>query len=216
MVVYGCKSLIIKCDLCHRLKEYEFNLFNIMKYDKIEYECSCGQVINISIEKETLLRNKAISFRLKDVCFKFPLHSIVRRDSIFHTFGHSSVFFLGQKEIGRRKLEELGFEANDIIYEGNRNDVFVNFDIITKALLKLFDLEKKDKIKCDCGNSNIKIELFSDRVELQCLSCHSTKLIFAETEEDLDIILNKDMISLKKSDISCIDSIVDSNNHINK
>jgi len=48
------------------------------------------------------------------------------------------------------------------------------------------------------------------------LSCHSVKLIFAETEEDLDVIMNKDVIILKKNDISCIDSIVDSNKHIKK
>lgn len=215
-MIDGCKTLIIKCDLCHRLKEYEFNLFNIMKYDKIEYECSCGQVINIVIGKKTLLRNRTIFFRLKDVCFEFPLHSIIKNDSIVRTFGNSSVFFLGDKGVGRKKIKELGMKVDDIIIEGNRKDIFVNFDIITKALVKLFDLDKKDRIKCECGNTNIKTELFSDRIELECLSCHSVKLIFAETEEDLNVILSKDTINLKKNDISCIDSIVDNNKHINK
>lgn len=216
MLTDGCKSLIIKCHLCNRLKEYEFNLFNIMKYDKIEYECSCGEVINIVVEKDSLLKGKAISFKLRDISFRYPLHTIIRKDDIFHTFGDSSVFFLGDREVGRKRLKELGMEVDDILCEGSKSAVFINFDIITKALVKLFDLEKKGKIKCDCGNDNIKIELFSDRIELECLSCHSIKLVYAETEEDLKVILDKDMISLRKSDISCIDSIVDNNKHINK
>lgn len=216
MVVNGYKSLIIKCSLCNRLKEYEFNLFNIMKYDKIEYECSCGEVINISVQKRPLMKSRPISFRLKDVCFEIPLHSIIKRNSILRTFGDSLVFFLGEKEIGRKKIKELGMEVDDIVTERNRKDIFANFDTITKALIKLFDLDKDDKIKCECNSTNIKIELFSDRIELECLRCGSIKLIFAEREEDLEVLLNKDMIILKKSHITSIDSIVDNNKHINK
>jgi len=216
VVVNLCKSLIIKCDLCNRLKEYEFNLFNILKYDKIEYECLCGRIIKINVGKKSVVNNRIISFKINDEILEFPLHTIISRDNIFRTRDNSLIFFLGDKKLGRNKIKEMGMEVGDIVSEGDRRDIFTNFDIITRALIRLFDMDKNDKIKCDCGSSSIKIELFSDRIELECLSCHSVKLIFAETEEDLDVIMNKDVIILKKNDISCIDSIVDSNKHIKK
>lgn len=216
VVIDGCKHLIVKCNLCSRLKEFDFNLFNIMKYDKIEYECSCGETIKIIVEKENLLRGRAITFELNGASFKFSLHNIVKNQNIYRYSDNSLVFFLGQKDSGRAKLKELGLKIDDIITETDRRDIFVNFDVITKALIKLFDLEAQNRIKCDCGNSKINIELFYDRIELKCLNCNGVKLIFAETEEDLKVILNKDMINLRKSDISCIDSIIDNNKHINK
>ncbi len=216
MVIEGCKDLIIKCSLCNRLKEYEFNLFNVMKYDKIEYECSCGEIIKVSVEKGNLLRGRAISFKSRKASFKFSLHNILKNQSICRYDDGSLVFFLGQKDMGRKKLKKLGLQLDDIVTKFNRNDIFVNFDIITRALIKLFDLEKQDRIQCDCGNTKISIELFYDRIELKCLNCNGVKLIFAETEEDLKVILDKDRINLRKSDISCIDSIIDNNKHINK
>lgn len=216
MLVNLYKTLIVRCDLCNRLKEYEFNLFNIMKYDKIEYECSCGQIIKIQVGKNNMVNNRTISFKIDDEILEFPLRTIINKDNIFHTDDDSMIFFLGDKKLGRNKIKELGMEIGDIVTEGDRWDIFKNFDVITRALIRLFDMDKNDKIKCECGSSSIKIELFPDRIELECLNCHSVKLIFAETEEDLDVIMNKDIIYLKKNNISCIDSIVDNNNHYKK
>lgn len=208
------KTLIVRCDLCNRLKEYEFNLFNILKYDKIEYECSCGKIIKIQVGKKNIVNNRVISFKIDDEILRFSLRTIINKDNIYRTNNNSLTFFLGDKKSGRDKVKELG--VGDFVTEEDRCDIFKNFDIITKALIRLFDMDKNNKIKCECGSSGIKIEIFSDRIELECLNCHSVKIIFAETEDDLDVIMSKDVINLKKNNISCIDSIVDNNKHIKK
>ncbi|NLW23227.1 MAG: hypothetical protein GXY88_08270 [Tissierellia bacterium] len=58
------------------------------------------------------------------------------------------------------------------------------------------------------------MSFFSDRIELECLNCHSVKIIFAETEEDLRVLLKKDRIVLKERSVSCIDSMHDKNRDI--
>mgnify|MGYP001354225794 FL=1 len=87
---------------------------------------------------------------------------------------------------------------------------------MAKILGILYTLKKENKINCNCGYSQINIELFSDRIELECLNCHSVKLIFAETEEDLSVLSKKDKIILEEKNISCIDSIKEKNRDIKK
>ncbi len=52
MFINGCKTLIIRCRLCGRLRKYNLNLFNLMDGNKIEYKCECGGETNIAIQKK--------------------------------------------------------------------------------------------------------------------------------------------------------------------
>ena len=217
-MINGCKIITVRCRFCGRLRKYDFNVFEAMSKDKVEYRCKCGEV-NVLVSKG---KDNDIGFEVG--CFNcgdrhyhnFKLKEIIEDNNMVYCSHGGNLFSIESKKIANQiPLEgqaNIGNEDKEIHGE----DYFNNFNILTKALKKIYDLNKKHKIDCDCGNAKINVELFADRIELKCENCHSVKLIFTETEEDLSILLKKDKIILKERNISCIDSIKEKNKDIKK
>lgn len=217
MMINMCKVIILKCKFCGKLVEYNLNIFHLISERKVEYKCECGET-NIIVNR----RNKDINFEIG--CFtcgnkhyyNLKLEDIIKDNNTLYCFSGIEICFIGCKEIGQQFL--LDKEVN--MKKSNRvirmENYFNNFKVLSVALRRIYDMNKENKIGCDCGNSAIDVKVFNDRIELRCINCNSVKLIFAETEEDLNILLGKDRIMLKERNISCIDSINENNGDIKK
>ena len=215
-LIDGCKSIVTRCRFCGRLRKYELNIFNFNEDNIQEYKCKCGET-NVKVER---IGNK---MKLEIGCFDcgdihyfiLDLQQILKSKNILYCIFGGKLCFIGSGEKANQILLEnqTNLCNNNVSYE---EDYFTNFNILEKVLKQLYNLNKEGKINCDCGKFKIDVQLFPDRLELKCNNCHSVKIIFAETEEDLSIIMNKDKIMLREHNISCIDSIVEKNRDIKK
>ena len=213
MVIDGCKTLILRCRFCGRLREYEFNIFEVMVDTKVEYKCKCGEtsaIIKRQDDKKTAMEIGCFSCGDKHY-HKLSLNDILKGDNILYCSGGSKLAFLGNKIMSNQILLDEQINTREISIGKVGKDYFNNCDVLTKALDKLCTLNEENKISCDCGRSKINIEFFPDRLELKCSNCQSVSIIFTETKEDLSVLLKKDRIVLKEHSISCIDSINEKN-----
>lgn len=218
MLINGLKSLIVRCRFCGRIREYDMNLFEVMKNSSTEYKCKCGET-NIRIN-----RGKNKNIRIQIGCFpcgdkhiyNIKLKEALKEKNIIYCYQGSEICFIGDKNLANQLLLEKQMNLREYDKYTYGEDYFSNFKVLAKALEQLYFLNKHHKIDCNCGNSKIEIELFSDRIELKCLNCHSVNIIFTETDEDLSILLRKDKIELKEHNITCIDSIKEKNRNIKK
>ena len=218
MFLNGCKTIIVRCQSCGRLREYDFNIFDVMSNNKVKYRCSCGET-NIVVNRKN---NKRMNMEIGCLgCggkhyYELGLREILKDSDMFYCLLGYKLCFLDDDKIDNqiflKKQVDLEDNSREICGEG----YFNNLKVLTIALKKLYTLNEEDKIDCDCGNSKINIEIFSDRIELKCLNCHSVNIIFTETEEDLSVLLKKDRIRLRECNISCIDSINEKNRDIKK
>lgn len=214
MTIDGCRSLIARCHFCGRLREFELNLFEVMKGDRIEYICKCGEIVASVKGTNRVVEVEATCFNCGDRhIYNLDLPTIFKDKTMLYCIHGDRLCFIGSKEAGKNLLGELdtGIDDKD---ENGEMDYFNNFKIFSRILGILYSMKLENKIYCDCGHEDINIELFSDRIELECLNCHSVKIIFAETEEDLRVLLKKDRIVLKERSVSCIDSMHDKNRDI--
>ena len=210
MVINGMKTLIMKCDFCGKLMEYDFNVFEVMTKGKKDYQCACGQII------AQFKNGKKQNINLNINCFKcgnkhnyiLNLKDMLKDDNIYCPYG-KHVLFLGDGN-GRNKLL---MEKQINMGKNNPEDIS---EIYIKVLKQLAILNENHRLDCDCGNSKLEIDFFYDSVEIKCLNCHSVSIIFAETEEDLSVLLKKDKIILKEHNISCIDSISEMKRNMKK
>lgn len=218
MLINGLKTLIIRCRFCGRLRQYDINLFEAMKNNSIEYICKCGEInarINKGINND--IRVELGCFPCGDKhYYSMKLKDVLRNDNRIYCYQGFQACFIGSKKVANQILLEKQMNLR----EGNRDtcgeDYFNNFKVLGRALKHLYVLNQNHKITCDCGNSSIDVELFPDRIELKCDNCHSVNIIFAETDEDLSILLRRDKIVLKEHNITCIDSIKEKNRDIKK
>lgn len=216
MLINGCKTIVIRCRFCGRLRKYSLNIFNIMANSGIKYKCKCGET-NIFIRKgnKNSLRIEIACFSCGDKHFyKVNLDEMFKERNMLYCIYGPELCFLGSGKKANQILLEKQISLGKSENATYGDSYFNNFKILGKALKQLHGLNKEQKIDCDCGKSEIDIQLFPDRLELRCSNCHSVKIIFAETEEDLSILMKKDKIILKEHNISCIDSIKEKNKDI--
>lgn len=208
MIICGLKSLIIRCQFCGRIKVYEVNLFQAMKNNGVKYTCECGtDNVYISRGSNKDIRIELGCFNCSDKhIYHIGLMDILRNNNI-HCYQGSQICFIGDKGNFKQKM---------LAQQDPYGDYFSNFEVLGKALKQVYFLDKHNRINCNCGNSNVSIEVFSDRIELICQNCNSVNIIFAETDEDLSILLRKDKIELRERNITCLDSINEKNRNIKK
>lgn len=211
MLVDGCKAMVVRCRLCGRLVKHDLNLFSLSRYGQGEFRCKCGDTSVIIGKADKNYRIRIKCFNCGDMhIVRLGLREIIRENYISCSYYNSKLCFIGDK--GRANQIVLENEMDMACNEGAIEDsqYFYNFQIFGRALKQLYFLNSGEKINCDCGKSEIHIDLFPDRLELKCNNCGSVKIIFAETEEDLSILMKRDKITLREHNISCIDSIRDS------
>lgn len=210
MVINGHKTLLLRCDNCGKLMKYDINLFNISREIKREFICSCGENIG------TLKTVDNSVFYLVINCFvcghrhfyKLSPPELFNVDHLYTCRNNVKICYLGDYE------SSMKVEETDVIDISKYKNQFNNYNIVTESIRKLIDLNKEGKIYCECGNKNMTLDFFSDRIELKCNNCNSVQIIFTETEEDLDVLLKKERIHMLKHNIVCLDSLFEKNKDI--
>lgn len=211
LVINGHRTLLIRCVNCGSLGEYNLNIFNISNNKDLIFNCKCGKE-NISFRK---IDKKVYNIKME--CFgcgekhlyRYFLKDLVNKDLLFKCANGIETCFIGDSytadEIVNANDENLGEEFFDPEFD----EYFKNFKVLAACLNKVDRLMGAGRIGCNCGDDDIKIEVFCDRIEVNCLNCGSVQIIYAETEEDLDLLLRKRKITMQEHNISCIDSILE-------
>lgn len=113
---------------------------------------------------------------------------------------------IGDKKDISSYIKDIDEDTIQTLYDKSFETFFNNHDIMKKSLEKLRVLKDSGKINCDCGNSDIALEIYSERIELRCTKCQSIKIIYAETQDDLDTFNEKKKIAMKQFEFEFIDA----------
>lgn len=210
MIVNTQMAFAVRCDVCGRLNVNNLSLFEIPKNGKMELDCICGQsnaIIKTSDYKSYWLEIPC--FACQDIhVFKYTLKQLLKGKAVARCIETGTeICFIGQEKDVELLANEYEEESKELINQLGFYDYFENFEIMMECLNKIKELEEEEKILCECGSNKIEIDLYQDRLELKCLQCDSLQMIYAETEEDLQHLLNKDKIIMHKHSFQCIDAI---------
>lgn len=198
MVVSVQKTLLIQCEICGRVETYDINLFHISKGQKFEYKSSFNStgIFVKTFDYKTYFIESHCPICGSTHIYRCSLKDILENNNYFNMNNYNNCF------IENKENDEIDSKA-----EEEFDNCLRKFKILMSSLERLEKLNEEGKITCDCGNDKMKVELFSDRIELICRNCKSVQIIYTETEEDLKVLLEKEKIHLKTCNISYIDSI---------
>lgn len=212
-------AFAIRCEICGRLMVHNTSMFDFIRNEKMKLNCICNHT-NAIIKSDNC----------KTICIEFSCFAC--QDT--HTFTYNIKQFL-KGNIVARCIEtgmEIGFigKYNDIqnliaeheeksyrtVEELGFYDYFDNCEIVMKSINRIKELELEDRVYCDCNVGSVEINLFPDRIELNCVNCKSVQMIYTQNQEDLNNLLNKEQIVLHHSSFRCIDAINQNNDNFNK
>lgn len=177
----------LRCPTCNKIDFYVLSLFAFAGSKTLSLNCSCG----------TPLLTLGTRDRQN---FWVQVHCAICEEK--HLFYHRRQDFWGNNQLVELNCEETGLATGFIgskarVRESVRNqdrslaemaadlgftDYFEDPESMYEVLDTLYSLAEKGHLNCQCGNQNIEIEIFADRLELHCEYCSIVGLLMVGDE----------------------------------
>jgi hypothetical protein len=210
LLVSTQRSLALRCPLCGRLEFHQFSLFAFAGFAPVTINCQCGFV------KLTVTTKNYKEFLLQIPCLlcdathllKFNFHelweqpvSVIRCPESGQELG-----YMGDPDALDKVIRRKQNDADSIINNFGFDDYFTNPQVMFEILNHLHQIAEDDRLFCACGNNNIEIDVFPEKLELQCPCCQSLHIIYAETLEDLRVVKKVQTIVMTEKGFTSFES----------
>ncbi|MCL5058382.1 MAG: hypothetical protein M1130_10430 [Actinobacteria bacterium] len=207
------KVLAMRCPQCGRLEFHHLQRFSAGPGRSLIIKCTCGAV------KFVIGTKNRSDYHLKVACIfcegyhcqTLPGRRIWSSGGVVDLYCHDTGLELGHIG-GEDKVGEIASgrdrELEILINEFGRDEFFSSSKIMYEVLQCLHQMAEKGTLYCQCGNRQVEVKIFSDRLELLCGDCGSVNIIYAENEEDLQVIRQVEEIELVKNGFEYLDSLV--------
>lgn len=212
MIITTGALLAMRCPECGKLDYHKLSRFEFGRRKKVEIACKCGfvkLVVNTRDRKDYMVQVPCV------VCESKHMRSISSRrfwsDEVNYLFCQETGLELGYlgpdeavRELAEAQEESIESLANE--FEGE-DRYFNNSEIMYEVLNRLHDIAEQGALYCQCGNLDVEVDIFPDRLELHCKECDSINIIYAETEDDLRVIKDVETIELTRNGFGYLDSL---------
>lgn len=211
MIVATEFVVAVRCPSCGKMDFHSVSRFSFSNNNTHKITCTCGtpkliigtknrqhywfQIPCVLCETNHLVYYKAKQLWSNELNF------------FYCTDADIELGYFGPEEKVKTFSENYDNNIESLVEELGYDDYFNSPDIMFEVLNSLHEIAEEGFLYCDCGSFQIEIDIFPDRVELQCKNCNSVVIVYAETEDDLRKIRNIKKIELVKSGFKCLDNL---------
>ncbi len=182
-------TLALRCPICGKLDLEGVNIFDFSGTDKLNIDCSCG------FTKLTIVKRGYKRYYMEYNCVVCESkHRVFYNQSqlwskeikgIRCTNNGAELGYLGSyakvKKLAEEEREYLELLAENLEFE----DYFSNPEIMLSILDELHNIAEKNGLVCQCGSTDIDIDMLPGEVKLTCNNCKGVIKVSAESTEDL-------------------------------
>lgn len=214
MIVATEFVVAIRCPLCGKLDLHPVSRFTLTKSGSHKINCTCGApklIIGTKNRQKYWFQipcvlcetNHLVYYQAKELCLD-------RVEYLYCSETNVELGFFGPEEKIKALAENHEYNLESIVDGMGYDDYFYSPEIMFEVLNSLHDVAEEGFLYCECGSYQIEIDIFPDRIELQCKDCKTVSTVFAETEEDLKRIKGTQKIELVKNGFRSFDSTLKS------
>ena len=201
MLIDTNKTLAYKCPSCGSFKFFNISIFEMFIEEKHTLKCDCNK------SEVVVTRGKGGSFVFTTPCIGCGNDhvTVISRSAVLYrklnvyncpATGFEQLFMGLDKEV-RKKIDMLEKELDHLIDMFGYESYFKNTQVMFDSLNKIHDIAEQGNLYCECGNSDIQLNLLSDKIYLKCSKCSASRIIYAISNENLKDILMRQQILLK-------------------
>ena len=211
MVISTETVIAIRCSTCGKIDYHSISRFDFTKENNIKVNCSCGAlkiIIGTKNRKQFWLQIPCVLCETNHLIYYKSKQLWSDEVTFFYcTDTNVELGFFGPADKVKLVSENYEHNLDSLVDELGYDEYFYNPEIMVEVLNCLHDIAEAGFLYCECGNYQIEVDIFPDRIELQCKDCDSISIIYAETEEDLRIIREVEKIELAKNGFKCMDNL---------
>jgi ribosomal protein S27E len=210
LLVSTQRSFALRCPLCGRLEFHQLSLFAFAGFSPVNIVCQCGFV------KLTVTTKNYKEFFLQIPCLfcdathvlKFSFHELWEKPLciIRCTETGQELGYIGEADAFDKLIRRKQNDIDSIINSFGFDDYFTNPQVMFEILNHLHQIAEDERLFCACGNNNIEIDVFPEKLELQCPNCQSLHIIYAETLEDLRVVKKVQTIVMTEKGFTSFES----------
>ncbi len=201
MLVATTTALALRCPNCGKIQYHALSLFSFSVQKTIRFTCTCGaplllistkdrRVFYFQLECLMCERRHLLQYFLKDIWSSQVLSLTCEETGL-------EVGFVGPREQVKKCIANQERSLREMAEDLGFADYFTNPEIMYEILDALHKIAEEGNLTCQCGNPQIEVEIFAERVELKCPSCGALGVLDAESRADLQTIQNSWEIELK-------------------
>jgi thiol-disulfide isomerase/thioredoxin len=210
LLVTTQRSLALRCPLCGRLEFNQLSLFDFSGRSQVRINCECG------FKKMVLSTKNFKDYFLQVPCLicdqihllKFTHHELWEKPVVILRCAETAqeLGYMGEAESLEKLVRRKQNDVESIVNNYGFDDYFTNPQVMFEVLNHLHQIAEEEHLFCMCGNNNIEIDVFPEKLELQCPHCQSIHIIYAETMEDLKIVKQVKVIAMTEKGFTSFDS----------
>ncbi len=210
MLVSTQRTLALRCPLCGRLEFHQVSLFDFSGHAPVRIRCKCG------FNKAILYTKNGREYFLQIPCLiceeihilRFGKRELWEKPTLLIrcTETGQELGYLGTENSIERIVRQKQDDLDSIINNLGFDDYFANPPVMFETLNHLHQIVEENNLYCLCGNHQIEIDVFPEKLELRCPLCQSIHIIYAETIEDLKLVKQAVKIALTEKGFSSFDS----------
>lgn len=210
MIIATQKKLALRCPLCGKLEISSLSLFDFSGHSPLRVTCNCG------FNKLTVSTKNFKEFYLQIPCLicdevhllKFNRHDLWEKPlTVLRCVDTGQELgYIGSDTALEKVLSRKQHDLESIINNFGFDDYFSNPSVMFEVLNHLHKIAEDDKLFCLCGNNQIEIDVFPEKLELHCPMCQSLHIVYAETLEDLRVVKQANMIAMIEKGFTSFDS----------
>ena len=200
MIIDAGTTIAYKCLSCGTFEFVRITLFELSFGKDAVYKCRCnGSTLVISKEN-------ADSYKISIPCIGCGTNHVYileRKDfmkqdvSVFYCPKTGiKQYFIGCDMDVRKRIDILEKEFDELINMFGYDSYFSNTQVMFDSLNIIHDIAEKGNLFCECGNNDIELLLFSDKIYLRCKKCPASKVLNTSTNEHLRQNLKLKQITL--------------------
>jgi DNA-directed RNA polymerase subunit RPC12/RpoP len=204
------RHVAFKCPSCGRLEPAAITIFSFSGQRTAAIECLCGAKklsVTTKNHKSYLVQFPCLVCEETHITTLTPGEFWTKPVITFECpeteveLGH-----LGEPNQIKQAMEVQRGLSELLPEDLSIEDYFSCPEIMYQILSMLHEIAKSGNLYCECGNDNVEVDLFPDKLELRCPSCNSLSIIYAENEEDLQAMKRVEVIEMKKAGFTSVDA----------
>ncbi len=211
MIVATEAVLAMRCPSCGKLDFHTISRFAFAGISSYKITCTCGTpklIIGTKNRKQYWIQVPCILCETNHLSY-YKAHQLWSDEVIYFYCIDTKVElgFMGPDEKVRAVVNNYDHNLESLVNDLGYDDYFFNPEIMFEVLNCLHDIAEEGFLYCECGSYQIEINIFPDRVELQCKDCKTVSVVYAENEEDLNEVKGVKKIELVQNGFKSLDNL---------
>lgn len=211
MIVATEFVVAMRCPSCGKLDFHAISRFVFAKNGSHTVVCSCGApklIIGTKNRQQYWFQMPCVLCETNHLVY-YKAKQLWSTEVTFFYCNDTSVElgFFGPNDKVHTLAENYEHNLESLVDELGYDDYFFNPEVMFEVLNCLHDIAEEGFLYCECGSYQIEIDIFPERIELQCKDCKTVSMVYAETDEDLEKVKGIKKIELVKNGFKSLGNV---------